>query len=139
MHRTVIPDVVNNQTVEHLSPDTTVHDAAVLMHKKRIGAVLVMTDGRLEGIFTERDALYRVIAEARDPATTPISDAMTANPDCIAPDCSAIEALKMMENGGYRHLPIVAAGTVVGIVSRRDFFGSEIQRVQEDDDKWSAG
>lgn len=139
MHRKVVPDVVNNQTVEHLPPDSTVRAAAVLMLEKRIGALLVMADGRLEGIFTERDALYRVMAESRDPDATPVSEVMTANPDCIAPDCSAIEALRMMERGGYRHLPIVAAGTVVGIVSRRDFFGSEKQRVEDDDDKWSAG
>lgn len=137
MHRKVIPDVVNNQTVQHLVPGSTVRAAAELMRDQRIGAVLVMEDGRLEGIFTERDALYRVIAEARDPDTTLVSEVMTADPDCIAPDCSAIEALRMMEDGGYRHLPIVAAGTVVGIVSRRDFIGAEKQRVEEDEETWA--
>jgi len=134
--RRVVPDVVGNQRLLELSPMATVRSAARAMRERHVGAVLVTTDGRLEGIFTERDMVNRVVADGRDPDQTTLADVMTANPDAIAPTTTAIEALRLMNDGGYRHLPIVERGRVIGIVSRRDFHGDEKARLDDESDIW---
>ena len=106
------------------------------MRERHVGAVLVTTDGHLDGIFTERDMVNRVVAEGRDPDRTTLAEVMTADPDTIAPTTTAIEALRLMNDGGYRHLPIVERGRVVGIVSRRDFHGDEKARLDDESDLW---
>lgn len=136
MLRKVIPDVVRNQQLLALSAETTVRTAAGQMRARHVGAVLITTDSRLDGIFTERDMVYRVVAEGRDPERTTLADVMTRNPDTIRPDATAIDALRRMQDGGYRHLPIVDRGRLVGIVSRRDFFGVEKARLEDEGDLW---
>src|SRR6478736_10413154 len=106
---------------------TTVADAAYLMKERRVGAVLVLSEGRLAGIFTERDALFRVIAEGRDPANTHLQDVMTANPRTITPDRPFGHALHMMHEGGFRHVPVVDGGAPLGVVSARDALGPELE------------
>jgi CBS domain-containing protein len=134
--RRVVPDVVSNQQLLELPPTATVRGAALAMRERHVGAVLVTTDGHLNGIFTERDMVNRVVAESRDPDQTTLADVMTANPDTIAPTTTAIDALRLMNDGGYRHLPIVEQGRVVGIVSRRDFHGDEKARLDDESDLW---
>ena len=134
--RRVVPDVVSNQQLLELPPTATVRSAAHAMRERHVGAVLVTTDGRLDGIFTERDMVNRVVAEGRDPDQTTLAEVMTANPDTIAPTTTAIDALRLMNDGGYRHLPIVERGRVVGIVSRRDFHGDEKARLDDESDIW---
>jgi CBS domain-containing protein len=92
-----------------------------------VGAVLVMHEHRLAGIFTERDALFRVIAEGRDPAATRLEDVMTANPRTIAPDRPFGHALHMMHEGGFRHVPVVDGDAPLGVVSARDALGPELE------------
>jgi len=91
-------------------------------------------EGRLAGILTGRDVV-RAIAEGQDPGT-PLAMVMTPDPDTIAGECTAIEALRMMSDGGYRHLPIVDDGTIVGVVSRGDFKGLELDRLEEETCLW---
>ena len=134
--RKVVPDVVSNQELLELPPAATVRSAACAMRERRVGAVLVTTDGHLEGIFTERDMVNRVVAEGRDPDHTTLAEVMTADPDTITPSTTAIEALRRMNDGGYRHLPIVDRGRLVGIVSRRDFHGDEKARLDDESDIW---
>jgi CBS domain-containing protein len=134
--RRVVPDVVSNQQLLELPPTATVRGAALAMRERHVGAVLVTTDGHLNGIFTERDMVNRVVADSRDPDQTTLADVMTANPDTIAPTTTAIDALRLMNDGGYRHLPIVENGRVVGIVSRRDFHGDEKARLDDESDLW---
>jgi CBS domain-containing protein len=134
--RRVVPDIVNNQQLLELPPTATVRTAALAMRERHVGAVLVTTDGHLDGIFTERDMVNRVVAEGRDPDRTTLAEVMTADPDTIAPTTTAIEALRLMNDGGYRHLPIVERGRVVGIVSRRDFHGDEKARLDDESDLW---
>jgi CBS domain-containing protein len=134
--RKVVPDIVNNQQLLELPPMATVRGAAVAMRERHVGAVLVTTDGHLDGIFTERDMVNRVVAEGRDPDRTTLAEVMTAGPDTIAPSTTAIEALRLMNDGGYRHLPIVERGRLVGIVSRRDFHGDEKARLEDESDLW---
>jgi CBS domain-containing protein len=134
--RRVVPDIVNNQQLLELPSTATVRGAALAMRERHVGAVLVTADGHLDGIFTERDMVNRVVAEGRDPDQTTLAEVMTADPDTIAPTTTAIEALRLMNDGGYRHLPIVERGRVVGIVSRRDFHGDEKARLDDESDLW---
>jgi len=135
--RRVVPDIVNNQQLLELPATATVRSAARAMRERHVGAVLVTADGHLDGIFTERDMVNRVVAESRDPDQTTLAEVMTADPDTIAPTTTAIEALRLMNDGGYRHLPIVERGCVVGIVSRRDFHGDEKARLDDESDLWT--
>ena len=105
---------------------TTVVEAARLMKDHHVSAILVVDgENRLTGIFTERDALFRVIAEGRSPKATRVADVMTANPQTIEPDRPFAQALVMMHEGGFRHMPVVRKGHPVGMVSARDALGLE--------------
>jgi len=106
------------------------------MRDRRIGAVLITEGDRLLGIFTGRDAVHRVLAEGKSAAETKLTEVMTPNPDTMPPGRTAIEALRLMEDGRYRHLPIVEEGKVVGIVSRFDFRGIELDRLDEETGLW---
>lgn len=107
------------------------------MRERRVGAVVVTeADQRLLGIFTGRDAVYRVLAEGKSAARTKLAEVMTRDPDTMPPRKTAIEALRLMEDGRYRHLPIVEEGKVIGIVSRFDFSGLELDRLDEETGLW---
>lgn len=108
-------------------PETSVREAARLMARRKVGAVMVVQDGRLVGIFTERDAVYRVVAKARDAATTPLSEVMTPAPKTVDPDDSFGYALLMMHEHGFRHAPVTESGRPVGIVSARMALDPELE------------
>lgn len=130
-------DMVRDQNPVMLPPDATVRDACRRMRERRVGAVLVTEEGdRLVGIFTGRDAVSRVLAEGKSARATRLGDVMTAGPRTIAPGRTAIEALRMMQDGGYRHVPITNGTRVVGIVSRGDFRGLEQARLDEETELW---
>ena len=130
-------DMVRNQDPVTLPPDATVKDACQRMRDRRIGAVLIIeADRRLVGIFTGRDAVHRVLAEGKNAARTILAEVMTRDPDTMPPGNRAIEALRRMEDGRFRHLPIVDDGKVVGIVSRFDFSGIELDRLDEETGLW---
>ena len=130
-------DIVRNRDPSTLPPSATVRDACRYMRDRRIGAVLV-TEGnqRLLGIFTGRDAVHRVLAEGKSAARTKLVEVMTRDPDTMPPGKTAIEALRLMEDGRYRHVPIVDGSKVVGIVSRFDFSGIELDRLDEETGLW---
>ena len=134
--RKIIPDVIRGDRLLHLAANASVRDAAKLMHEHDVGCVLIMENSVLLGIFTERDLVKRVVAESRDPDSTRLGEVMTANPDTIAAGDTAIEALRRMDGSGYRHLPVVHGGRVVGVVSRRDFSGFEKARIDDETDLW---
>ncbi len=100
-------------------PGTTVAKAAKLMAKKNVGAVMVVEEKRLVGIFTERDIVVRVIAEGRDAAKTHIGEVMTANPFTVEPNEIFGRRVLLMHDNGFRHVPVVENGEPVGIVSSR--------------------
>ena len=108
-------------------PKTTVSSACVLMAKKNVGAVIVVEDGRLVGIFTERDAAFRVIAKGRDPQVTRLIDVMTAAPKSVDPAESYGYALLIMQTNGFRHVPVVENGRPIGIVSSRNALDPELE------------
>jgi CBS domain-containing protein len=123
-----IRSIIEDQKPVTASADITVAAAARLMRDHRIGAILVLEEGRLAGIFTERDALFRVIAEGRDPVKTRVAEVMTANPRTIAPDRPFGHALHLMYEGGFRHVPVVDNGRPLGVVSARDALGPDLQQ-----------
>ena len=132
MQRRIVPDLVSDQTVASLSPSATVREAARIMTERHIGAVLIATDGRLQGIFTERDILTRIVARGLDPDETVLGSVMTPNPDTVGPDDMALHALQRMAERGYRHLPVVSDGRLVGIVSIRDLYAAVNSELAED-------
>lgn len=130
-----VRSVIEDQEPVTASADISVAAAARLMKQHRIGALLVVDSGRLSGIFTERDALFRVIAEGRDPAATRVAEVMTINPRTIAPDRPFGHALHLMYEGEFRHVPVVENGRPLGMVSARDALGPDIQQFIADLDK----
>ena len=124
----LISKIIEDQEIVTTPADTTVKDAARLMRENHIGAVIVVGEnGRLAGIFTERDALFRVVAEGRDGKTTKLADVMTRNPQTVKPDQRFSVALQMMYGGKFRHVPVVEDGRPVGIISARDALGPELE------------
>lgn len=130
-------DIIFNQHPLVMTADSTARAACERMREKRVGSVLV-TDksGALVGIFTGRDAVTRVIAEGRDAEKTPLERVMTKEPMISSPDVSAVDALRMMWDFGFRHLPVCDKGRILGIVSRGDFKGAEQDRLDEEVELW---
>ncbi len=132
-----ISDIVRDQKPLTLAPGATVQHACECMRDRRVGAVLVTEDDRrLVGIFTGRDAVSRVLAQGKNAARTKLAEVMTSRPDSMAPGKTAIEALRLLHDGGYRHLPVVENGKVIGIVSSGDFRGLEQDRLDEETGIW---
>ena len=130
-------EIVRRQKPVTLPPTASVQEACSAMHARRIGAILVTDEqDRLVGIFTGRDAV-RVLAETVDPRKLPLRDAMTRNPETMRPNNTAIDALRLMQDGGFRHLPVVTKqGELRGVVSRYDFRGLEQDRLDEETGFW---
>ena len=130
-------DIVWDQQPVMLPPTATVAEACRAMRDRRVGSVVVTREGgALAGIFTGRDAVCRVLAEGKDVAKTRLADVMTPDPAAMSPDQSAVDALRLMWDGGFRHLPLVKSGRVVGVVSRGDFKGLEHHQHDEERDLW---
>jgi CBS domain-containing protein len=130
-----VRSIIGNQIPVTATSELTVAQAARLMKEKRIGALLVLDGARLSGIFTERDALFRVIAEGRDPEKTRLAEVMTANPRTITADRPFGHALHLMHEGGFRHVPVVDQDRPVGVVSARDALGPELEEFVSDLDR----
>ena len=122
-----IRDVIERRKLVVAPPDASVANAAALMKQENVGAVLVVEAGRLVGIFTERDAVYRVMAAARDPHRTLLSEVMTSDPKTVQPDDSFGYALLLMHEHGFRHAPVVEDGRLVGVVSARHALDPDLE------------
>ena len=111
-----------------LGPAATVHEAACVMTRANCGSVLVIDAGStLLGIVTERDLMTRVLAKALDPAATTLSAVMTPHPQCIKPDTRVADAVLIMIERGFRHLPVIGeGGHILGVFSVRDALPREI-------------
>ena len=108
-------------------PQTTVSEAARLMATRNAGAVLVVEGESLVGIFTERDVVFRVIAKDLNPASTRLESVMTTSPLTLAPNRSYGHALLLMQENGFRHVPVVDNGRPIGIVSSRNAMDPELE------------
>jgi CBS domain-containing protein len=120
-----ISEIVRRRALVTADPEMSVREAAELMTRERIGALPVVKQGRLIGIFSERDAMVRVLACGLDPDQTLLAAVMTADPITIDARRPFKHALQMMVDGGFRHVPVVEDGKVVGVVSARDALGSD--------------
>jgi CBS domain-containing protein len=109
----------------------TVREASRTMKQHNIGAVLVVDGSRLCGIFTERDALFRVLAGGLDPDATQLSEVMTSQPQTIHPDEPFVNALRVMHKGRFRHLPVVEFDRPLGMVSVRDALDGDLYALHE--------
>lgn len=116
-----VRDVMSTQ-LHSVEPNDTVGEAVAVMAQHRIGSVLVMEGGNLLGIFTERDTV-RALSLSHDAPRHQITSWMTGDPRTIPSDTDADDALHLMLDNGFRHLPVVDDGKVVGIVSMRDLAG----------------
>jgi CBS domain-containing protein len=127
-----ISQVIDQQEVVAVAPTAFVIEAVRLMQDRHIGALMVVEDDRLVGILSERDIVFRVVAEERNAQTTRVADVMTANPETILPDKPFAHALHIMYEGGFRHVPVVDAnGRAVGMVSARDALDLEQHEFEE--------
>ena len=124
MTQRLIQDAIERKRIISLDASEMVSDAAKLMAKHHVGALLVVNGDRLEGILSERDIVTRVVAAGRNPNQTAVEDAMTANPETLTPSATAEEALNLMRLKGFRHLPIVSEGKILGMISLRDLYAT---------------
>lgn len=106
--------------IETAAPGDLVSESVEKMHDKSIGALPVIDHDKVVGIFTERDALYRVIHGKLDPASTPVSAVMTKDPECLAPEVTVLDAMRTVNEKRFRHLPLVEDGKLIGLVSSGD-------------------
>ena len=133
MPNRTLRQVITGQTLVTARRDTSVRAAAVAMAEQSVGAILVVDDsGRLIGLFTERDALNRVVARGLDPEQTPLAAVMTDKLQTATPDKTLGHALHLMFEGGFRHLPVVEDGRPVGMVSARNALGLEILQFEKE-------
>jgi CBS domain-containing protein len=132
-----LSDLIWNQSPLTLSANSNAREACQEMSDRRVGAVLV-TDGdkHLIGIFTGRDVISRIVAAGKNASKTKLSEVMTPNPITMSPEKTVIEALRLMWDGGFRHIPLVQDEKLIGIVSRGDFRGNEQDRLDEERKIW---
>jgi CBS domain-containing protein len=131
MTQRTMGEIVRDQKPLMMGPAASVAEACGAMYARRVGAVLVVDDAqRLQGIFTGRDAV-RLLAQGLDAKATALEAVMTRNPSTLGAGVRAQEALQLMADAGFRHVPIVKDGRVAGIVSRYDFRAMEQARMDE--------
>jgi CBS domain-containing protein len=115
-----------SRTLHRASETTTVAEAATIMARERVGSTLVMDGDRMLGIFTERD-IVRAISSSRDSPADPVSHWMTRNPKTLSPSALPEEALKLMVEGNFRHVPVVEHDRLVGMLSMRDLAAAGVE------------
>ena len=127
-----ICDLIKNQETYRADADQTVLDVARAMVAGNIGAVPVLRDGLLVGIFSERDLMKRVVVEGRQPGTTRLSEVMTTDPLTVSPDETPENCMLLMRRHGFRHLPVCDGKQLRGLISLRDLM---LHDLNEKDDE----
>ena len=139
MQGKIIPDIVERMNIASVTVGDTILTAAKKMADAHIAALIIVdADGMLIGIITERDLTQKVLAAGKNGNTTIVGDIMTANPDTLAPDDSARDALELMQTRGYRHLPVAEDGKCVSVVSIRDLYASVKEALEKDIEETQA-
>jgi len=134
-----LQEIIADRPLVTATAQTTVRAACRLMAERRIGALLIVDGERTAGIFTERDALNKVLAGALDPDTTPLSAVMVRDPQCVRADRPLAHALLLMAEGGFRHVPVIDAdGRAIGMVSARDALGRDLVQLEHDIERLEA-
>lgn len=128
MNERTVFQAMSRRHVVSIGPNATVHEAACVMTQANCGSVLIVDGaGSLLGILTERDLMTRVLAKALNPAATLVSKVMTPHPQCVGPEMRVADAVVIMIERGFRHLPVVVGGTkILGVFSVRDALPREV-------------
>ncbi|HYZ49113.1 MAG TPA: CBS domain-containing protein [Sphingomonas sp.] len=113
-----------------VAPDTRVADAIALLAEKRIGALPVLDDGRVLGIFSERDVIYCLATNGAAALAMPVSEVMTAPVQTVEPNQSVLGALSLMTRRRFRHLPVIEGDSLVGFVSIGDLVKYRIDKIE---------
>ena len=122
-----VRSVMERRKLLKAAPETFVSKAAKLMAAKNVGAILVVEANCLVGIVSERDIAFRVVALGLDPQATRLADVMTRAPHTVDPDKPFGYALLVMQENGFRHLPVVQDGKILGIVSSRSAMDPDLE------------
>jgi CBS domain-containing protein len=132
MSERTVYQAMSRRHVVRLGPNATVHEAACVMTQASCGSVLIIEGaGTLLGILTERDLMTRVLAKALDPATTLVTKVMTPHPLCVGPEMKVTDAVLIMIERGFRHLPVVTEGSkILGVFSARDALPREMNTAE---------
>jgi CBS domain-containing protein len=128
----IVPDIISDQDTVIVTSTQSARETAGLMAGRRIGAVMVVDEGELVGICSERDITYKVVAKGLNPDTVTIAEIMTANPVTIGPDATPQAALEAMQKINARHLPVVAGPKIIGILSIRDLYAAIAAKLEYD-------
>ena len=127
-----VVELLDQQVLHCVGKDETVLAATKRMSEWQVGAVTVLDGERLVGIFSERDLMTRVVSKGLSPTSTLVGQVMTQNPVVVDAHSTVEQCLRIMQQAKCRHLPVVSAGALVGMVSIRDLLQSDIQ--QKDDE-----
>ncbi len=127
-----ICDLLQNQVTIFAEAHQTVLEVACMMVEHNIGAVPILRDGHLVGIFSERDLMRRVVVDGKDPARTSVSEVMTEDPLTVAPSDPVETCMTLMKRHGFRHLPVCAGRELKGVISLRDLL---LHGLDEKDDE----
>lgn len=133
MPKRIIKNIIADRNLLSAGKTMTVRAACRLMAERKMGAMLVVEGGRIAGIFTERDALNKVLAASLDPDATTLEQVMVHDPQTIRADKPLAYALLMMAEGGFRHVPVIDDdGEPLGMVSARDALGQDLVDLERD-------
>jgi CBS domain-containing protein len=127
-----VKDILNSKGHEiwSVSSGSSVFDAVKMMAEKGVGALLVMDDGKLVGIITERDYARKIILEGKSSRNSAVSDVMTRKVLCVTPDRAVDECMALMTDKRARHLPVIEQKQVVGVISIGDLVKAMISEQQ---------
>ena len=128
-----VGEVIGQRAFPTAAHSTTIRDAAIIMKEWHSSAILIVDDGYLEGICTERDIVFRVVAGDCDPAQTTVGSVMTRNPQTVSPEKPFGHALHLMYEGGFRHMPVVdPAGHPIGLLAAHDALDMDGLQMEQD-------
>lgn len=130
-----LSEMLEGKTPVTIESGSTVVEAAKVMSQANKGSVLVVSGGRLQGIFTERDLMRRVVAAGMDPSTTKVDQVMTRELVVGRPQDGHHMGIRRMVSARCRHLPVVDGDRLMGLVSRRDLMAIDIQQLEEEIDR----
>jgi signal-transduction protein with cAMP-binding, CBS, and nucleotidyltransferase domain len=127
-----ISQILSDRELYSVEPEQTVLEVTIKMAALNVGAILVLQDGQLRGIFSERDLLKRVLADGHDPRSVRVSEVMTRSPATVDESAAEEDAMEIMHQHDCRHLPVLRSGEVVQLVSMRDLMYFDLARKAEE-------
>ncbi len=130
MTTTVRQMLAGKHGIYSVTPDDTMYDALSLMAEKNIGAVIVVSEGEIRGILSERDYARKVALLGRSSKSTPVNEVMTTSVICVDPDWTADRCMALMTDKRIRHLPVIESGRLIGIVSIGDIVRAVVNEQQ---------